>query len=509
MTVATNDYNRETLPIWRPSSSAGEETHGLSHPGRDFSSARETLIRLVAEAESDVDRLDAYFLAVNIGARDAAVRLAHSLRDFARSRPVLQALLASSLGQQPLSRPALGLPHSEQVKVTEAHGHVVGSAIRSLRHSLRMWPHQAFGWLDLARLQTILGNRRAARRAIDVAWQLGKSNRFIARSVARFHMHDERQDLALLRIRERSKGTTDPWLISAEASISAASGERSETLGRGLREIRNQNHAARDLSELAAVVSTEELRAGRRWKKVRRIVAPGLEDLNDNSVAQFAWLARHNHLGSLPRQVASQLSRSNEAVAWTRITETNASEARFAAAAWLMEEPFSSRPAALLGGIVGDWEEDYQTAASIIGSSLNSKPTSFTLRNNHAYYLAHTGQQSLAKLQLDRAVPESTSEEVVRTATLGLINFRSDAPARGRLLYTHAVQLAAEQVIGSTPDRLTIAALLHWAKEESRARKPGHERIVQHALRLSAQIGGDNPFLVNLRHRLKEGYEFA
>lgn len=127
---------------------------------------------------------------------------------------------------------------------------------------MHLHPRNAYAWVDLARLYTILGQTSSADRAIRIAISLAPEDRFVLRSAARYfvHMDDPQAPQRLLNGARATRG--DPWLIAAEVSVSQVAKRRSLTASIGQRGLDHSQWAPRSSSELAGALGTLLLEDG-------------------------------------------------------------------------------------------------------------------------------------------------------------------------------------------------------------------------------------------------------
>jgi len=127
---------------------------------------------------------------------------------------------------------------------------------------------------------------------------------------------------------------------------------------------------------------------------------------------------------------------------------------------WLLDEPYSSRPA-VIGSFIGvTLTEDYAFGAACARVGIQADPTSRTLRNNLAVALAYLGEQAEAEQQYGLILRRFDNEfpEFVYEATGGLLKFRAGDDAAGRAHYARAMELAS----GAMRTRV----LAYWLREE-------------------------------------------
>jgi tetratricopeptide (TPR) repeat protein len=394
-----------------------------------------------------------------------------------------------------LARRVLGLPEPIQAvpdpdPISEES---VRGAIRGLRRNLHEDPGNVFWWTDLSFFYSVAGVGHKATSAMEMALRLAPFDRYVLRSAARLFVHagDIQRAHALIRNNERT--SYDPWLLAAEIAIAGSYGRPPKfaitarrTLGSGLRWLH--------VSELASALGTLELHASTSSRLGRKFIDQSLMEPTENAVAQAAWNSR-NFGGMLIN--GSILRTSSEAKTWDTYRAGNWRRALGAAEAWLIDQPFSSRPALIASYLASVGTEDYDKAARLARNGLRANPGNQMLLNNLAYALAEKGELTEAGRVLNVVDADHlNSREVgIVTATRGLIAYREGNAPGGRALYLTAIDRLKE----SEPARSLIAQL-YLAIEETRARVPGAVAATRDAFEATAKI--DSPDVILLRDRL-------
>ena len=134
--------------------------------------------------------------------------------------------------------------------------------IANLKASVRFNPFNPLAWSDLALGYATLGQIYQAKKAMIVALDLGRPNRFILRSAASLFVHNKEPDRALYILNKSGLSRTDPWITSAEISISEAFDIKSEIISIGKKLVNNDNFSPYTRSELASCLGTIELKNG-------------------------------------------------------------------------------------------------------------------------------------------------------------------------------------------------------------------------------------------------------
>ena len=231
---------------------------------------------------------------------------------------------------------------------------------------------------------------------------------------------------------------------------------------RALKVVNSGDFAPRHLTELHGAIGTIKLVEG-HVRHARRSFRSSLEGPTDNTVAQADWANRlYPSLGL--SELPNGLPRSYEANCWRALGDMRWNDGMAECSMWLLDEPFSSRPACLgsyIGlGLVGD----YAYAEIFARVGLNADPQNRTLRNNLTVALAMQGNLQEADYQFQQLKWSSGDgcPEYVYEATAGLLRFRKGDVAGGRALYLKA-ELDA-------PGHMKAAVAIHRALEEYRLR---------------------------------------
>jgi len=144
--------------------------------------------------------------------------------------------------------------------------------------------YDSLAWVDLAFRQTLTGRSSGAMRSMLVALGLSPDNRHVLRSAARLFIHlgdPERAHDILLR---SSATKFDPWLLSAEISVSELASRTPKTVKAGLGLLEGGKFNLHQTSELTGALATLEIHGNR--KKLRRFFRLSMQAPTGNSLAQ-------------------------------------------------------------------------------------------------------------------------------------------------------------------------------------------------------------------------------
>lgn len=352
--------------------------------------------------------------------------------------------------------------------------------IRETRKELIFYPRNPMLWNNLARLYTGLGQDEKAKRAITAALSLAPTNRFVLRSAARFYLHEGDRGRAKRLLSDAPNVKSDPWVLASEIAISAAVKKVSSNLKYAKQILDAKKLPPFHLSELASAVGTIESLNG-NLKNGRKLIAYSLERPAENSVAQAAWLAR-NMKFYFP---LADVRISHEVNAWSAYQSSNWQEALSESRAWVLDQPFSSRPAVLGSYLASVALEDFVTAIKFARYGLRSNPDAFTLRNNLAVALAKLGDVAgaISELKLVNPTTLTQTQQIAYMATNGMIEYRSNRLQKGKELYLKAIERARQ----CSDDREHIASI-YLAFEELRAGTSDAESFRARALEASNKL---------------------
>ena len=419
---------RQVIPRWRPPSRlSGAELQShkrkLSASSEEFSDYERALRRwqnqksLINAAELFFATVDTPFLQKSIGA----------INQLLSSKNVALVEIAASIAS--LGRASD--PEKEVDLRAECH-----RQIGYLKRRVREYPLDVISLVELSRLYTSIGQRNQAFRAMDIAVKLDSQNRFVLRSASRLFVHFREPDRAR-KLFERLS-TRDPWLLATQIALADVNGWEQRT-GKLAREIlHSKSLSPEHLTELAAAMSTVELKAGSRklGRKFAQLVplAP-----NENSVAQLRWLAERFNLPFSPMLLNTRWSfeaRANfdRAIGnWLSCVQN--------ADRWFWDEPFSVRPLHVATFVEAEVRGDLDSAQKFAELALIANESDATALNNLVFVLALRGRLEDAE-RIQGRVRHSdgrAAERAVNMATQGMLSFRRGRWEAGVNFYNEAI----------------------------------------------------------------------
>ncbi|MEX2411342.1 MAG: hypothetical protein WD607_08240 [Candidatus Paceibacterota bacterium] len=340
--------------------------------------------------------------------------------------------------------------------------------IRGTKRLIRSYPFNAIFYVELSRYYSILGQENNAVQTMKIALNLAPNNRFILRSATRLFAHyntsqNDYLDYIHRILRNSPMSNFDPWLASAEISISTIKGQNSRLIKKGIELINSGNISPFNYTELASSIGTVEMLNG-SIKKSRELFNKSLISPNDNSLAQIEWASTKDSQLEV-MQEEFEVKMNFEALALDNYEHKEYNKALDNAAKWFKDQPFSMRPIMFGSNLASTIMKDQDKSIAFLNAGLQSHPNNPQLINNLAYALALDNKPKEALKYLDKIRDESKIEIVTKIclkATKGLAYFRSGFVDPGRQLYIEAI----EQSKKINNQYLNWIAILNYAREE-------------------------------------------
>jgi tetratricopeptide (TPR) repeat protein len=470
MTIAPFRNNRVVVPRWRPLSNTVEAGELFLPRKALLITSREPSIELksrLAAWRASPDTLtgsEVLETAIVEGYEDEAVRPA-------------RILIAPGSTATPLVREQAALilrrtGHGDELELAEPA--IETSALRRARSRTRSFPHDAYGWVDLALAYTIHGKNDAAERSMLVALQLAAADRHVLRSAARLFLHRGEEDRAHDLLRKSEATRNDPWLMAGEIALSALAERKPVMYKLGTKFVEDGGVPPRHLSELASAIGTVHLWDGNR--KARKLFKASLIDPTGNSLAQAQWA--NPHISNLVKPDAlARVQDSAEARVFQAYWNADFPEIIRGCEAWQADEPFSSRPHQFGSGIAITIER-FEIALKFADDGLRINPDATVLLNNRAYALIALGRQDEASSVLSRCLSKFSEETVgPMVATAGMLAFRLGQFKEGVKRYRQAISLFKR-----SNNSVSVAlGFAYFAQEAARAELPDAPKIIQEA----------------------------
>lgn len=383
---------------------------------------------------------------------------------------------------------------------------VIINFIHEARQRLHLVPYNPFLYVDLSRAYLLLGQTSKAKDAIEKALLYGATDRFVARSAARFFLHMKDKDRACEVIHAKGAVAVDPWLMASEISINMLRDKTSSYIKKGLSIIESGNCSPFGFTELASSIGTLELVAGSN-RKSNKLFRKALIDPNDNSLAQVQWV---NTLDPLSFSIESQIPYDYEVKTFDALARGDYSQACHEAVSWICDMPFAHKPIYKGYFICTNYLHDFELAIAILDVGLRFDPLNSFLLNNKAYCCARLGyldkaQNAFDKLIYSKGINDDVSWRVCIPATEGLILYRNKRVEEGAKKYKEAIDIAKS--ICSTDDGplLYKKALLNYCRERLIAKDGDAKEIISDILSCTVK-DQDNDELKALFEEVKEEY---
>jgi len=335
---------------------------------------------------------------------------------------------------------------------------------------LRKYPTNPILYTELSRYYSIIGNEKKAIEAMKIALHFSKDNRFILRCATRLFTHygNPTNDYIdyIHKILVNSIATQyDPWLTSAEISLSGLKGVSSKNVKKGIELATSKNIMPAHISELSSALATIELSHGNR-KKSRSFFENALISPNDNTLAQVEWAMQKDK--SLIREKIDFSQKYNyEAESLKYFNEQKYELSVFYSARWFIDMPYSIRSLLFGSYISSNFLKDQKKSIILLQAGLKGHQNDPKLINNLAYALSLDGKPNEALIELNKIKYNSILDSETKAcviATEGLANYRLGNEDDGRAMYLKALEIT-KSINNETLNRL---ALLNLAREEIR-----------------------------------------
>ena len=491
MPAFTDDKNRHIIPRWRSlwRTASLEELSSISPaPAPTAPPALSTKLadfRLHPSASFAADLVATAFMAGKIEEVRTAVDTLQ--RDDRAELAVARSLLDYSVRAR-----------GGRSTVVDGAGLFSRADIAGLKASTRLYCRNSLAWSDLALAYETLGFTQQASRAMAIALQLAPRDRYVLRCASRMYNHHDDYIRAQQVLLESGMAQADPWIMAAEIAAASIVGKTSQFAKKAKTKVEQHAHAPKHLSELASAIATLEMTHG-KLKNARRLFEVSLAEPTENAIAQASWAARH--ATELNTAILHQeIEHSAEARAWMSMKKGDWEQSLREAERWLLDQPFSSRPAIHGSYIAAVAMMDYSTSCRLCRQGLIANTHSFGLLNNLTYAEAQLGHIDDAEKVFGQIEPEQLDDvqRIVWTATRGLLLYRRGRSENGRGMYRDAMELARKL---HDDYRLALAAS-HLALEELAANDSHAGESAKFAMTISSKL--DIPDVKCLSERVRK-----
>lgn len=350
--------------------------------------------------------------------------------------------------------------------------------IHETRQRLQMMPYNPFLYVDLSRAYLLLGQISKAKDAIENALKFGATDRFVARSAARFFLHLKDKDRACEVIRAKGAVAFDPWLMASEISINMLRDKTSSYVKKGYSLIESGNCSPFGFTELASSIGTLELVYGSN-RKSNKLFRKALIEPNDNSLAQVQWANSFDPISIRPE---TPILYDYEVKTFDALAKCDYYTACHEAVSWICDMPFAHKPIYKGYFICTNYLHNFELALAILEVGLRNDPSRSFLLNNKAYCCARlddlvSAQKAFEKLIISSDINDDVSWRVCIPATEGLILYRSNRLEEGATKYNEALKIA--QSISEVDDGplLYKKAFLNYCRERLIAKDGDPQKI--------------------------------
>lgn len=316
---------------------------------------------------------------------------------------------------------------------------IISNTNLSERQVIRANPRDPLAWVELSFLQTKKGHLEAAMRSMSVALQLSRNNRHVVRSAARLFLHQGDADKALNVVRQSEAVKIDPWIMASEIALSQVTQRQSRHIKEGKRLVEGETFSARQITELAGSIGTEEIVSGNR-KNAKKLFRLSMMDPTGSSAAQGEWATPSIGAELISETRLSTTFENAEALAFHAYRTK-----RFGAIAthcwnWAENDPFSIRPFEFGAASVG-FIEQFDEVIAFAQRGLSIKPDSANLLNGLAFAKASLGLVDDASAALSKVpLHQDPVQAVIYIANQGLIEFRTSQCEKGIERYKEAIE---------------------------------------------------------------------
>lgn len=360
----------------------------------------------------------------------------------------------------------------------------VHQRIHRLRSSMAGFPGNAIGYVELARLYSIIGLAARAQHCMEIALGLAPTSRFVLRSAARLLAHSGEKERAYDLLCRSPRTPHDPWLLSAELALAGLVDRETHFAKRAMAAVSSGNLSPLSVTELSSGLATVELFAGRR-RRSRDLFKSALVHPNENSLAQVEWAFSNDRLFDVDIH-SFNVCRNHEALALEAYERQEWQEVIGHCESWFMDMPFAKRAVMMASHVATVVLEDYEVAEAFCQAGLVAHPLNAQLLNNYAYAVALAGRPEEALSILRDAPLGGIGELTTRVcllATTGLALFRVGRYQEGRRLYQDAI----EEATGIPNSSYHQIAIVNYAREEILANEGLADGAVERVLRIRVE----------------------
>lgn len=317
----------------------------------------------------------------------------------------------------------------------------IGSAeavIHNARSALRIAPKDPLLWNDLAFAYNFINEPKKAEKAMLSAVETSQWNPWIIRGATRLLTHLDNDDRAIHLTRSYLRQNLHPLVLSAHISVSQLRGQTSTYLNQARKSFNRLSKPSLLWSELHMALATQMFYS-HDVKRLKKFLKTWHGQHTENAFAQGVWM-NHSSDQKIFDPSRHDVKNPHEALAWQAYQAGDWAQAEQYAWDWLMDQPFSSRPA-ILGSFIGvTFTNNLSLAKKFCEIGLQPNPKEWTLRNNLVVAAAKLGDKELSRLHFDMLPkPDSASREFpMWSATQGLVFYGERQILAARQQYDQA-----------------------------------------------------------------------
>jgi len=357
----------------------------------------------------------------------------------------------------------------ELIRGLQAQEDGIKANVGLLRKQLHEHCNNPIAYCELARCYASLGLDEKAKQYMNYAVFLAPHSRYISRSAARFYVHIGEFDRAKRILIDNGRVNSDPWVMAAEIAVESVMERSSHYLKVGRQLVLSGNVSSFSSSELCFAICNEDKKYGTK-KDARKMFEKGIEDPNDNSLAQAEFFAKEDLNINLDLSSYNRIAHKNEADTRKSLSLGNYKDAFISSLKWMQDYRFEHRPIEFAFGISCDYLKKYDYAIEVVKTFIKSNPKDPAAVNNLVYALGlsdrvEEAEQELQKIDVRQYKNENTNNSICLVATCGLVEYRKGNVEEGRNLYDMAITAANKQ----KDKKLAAKARLNMIREEVRA----------------------------------------
>ncbi|MFC4725281.1 tetratricopeptide repeat protein [Glycocaulis abyssi] len=410
------------------------------------------------------------------------------------------------------SKPSRQLAHDifhKKRSILDWNNNLVEYNIKALKNLIQESPRSPLFYIEKARNHYLLGQDSSAKADLQVALGLAPYSRQILRPFTRFAAHhsEDLMEEALHRLRHAPTLRFDPWLMSAEISLSSRLGVAPEMTGAARKMADSREISARSLTELRAAVGTFDL-VDKQKRKGKRYLRSSIVGANGNSISQYAWAYQNGLIIPDEDGIVENFSRDHEASFYLAVREKRWNDALSCLKEWRSFEPTSNYIASTGSYIASSICGNYTAGLEFCEHYLQYYPDDKGILNNKVVALCHLGRVEEAKPLFIRSQYHSDiqRENIISMATAGLIHYRAGNPELGGEMYKKSVDSAIKQ----KQKMQAVRASIHWLYEETRACGVMLSYLNETLDKIDKKINklvsvkGDNDFIIDIWNAYKE-----